>query len=77
MARRRPLPTSATGGRDRGKNPQGPQRKSISKNRVARHDYEIGETWEAGIELTETEVKGIRERPCQIRDSWSRCCAKR
>ena len=70
MARRRPQPTSATGGRDRGKNSQGPQKRSISKNRVARHDYEIGETWEAGIELTGTEVKSIRERPCQIRDSF-------
>lgn len=48
----------------------GRQKKTISKNRVARHDYEIGETWEAGIELTGTEVKSIRERPCQISDSF-------
>ena len=48
----------------------GRQKRTISKNRVARHDYEIGETWEAGIELTGTEVKSIRERPCQITDSF-------
>lgn len=45
-------------------------KKSISKNRRAHHDYEIGETWEAGIELTGTEVKSIRERACQISDSF-------
>lgn len=51
---------------------KGPERdkKTISRNRTARHDYEIGETWEAGIELTGTEVKSIRERPCQITDSF-------
>ncbi len=47
-----------------------PGKKTISKNRSARHDYEIGETWEAGIELTGTEVKSIRERACQISDSF-------
>lgn len=45
-------------------------KKSISRNRSAHHDYEIGETWEAGIELTGTEVKSIRERACQISDSF-------
>ena len=53
----------------RGKGPER-DKKTISRNRTARHDYEIGETWEAGIELTGTEVKSIRERPCQIRDSF-------
>lgn len=48
----------------------GRQKRTISKNRVAWHDYEIGETWEAGIELTGTEVKSIRERACQISDSF-------
>lgn len=48
----------------------GRQKRTISRNRVARHDYEIGETWEAGIELTGTEVKSIRERPCQISDAF-------
>lgn len=53
----------------RGKGPER-DKKTISRNRTARHDYEIGETWEAGIELTGTEVKSIRERPCQITDSF-------
>lgn len=49
---------------------QGPKRKTIARNRSARHNYDIGETFEAGIVLTGSEVKGIRERPCQITDSF-------
>jgi SsrA-binding protein len=44
--------------------------KLISKNRTARHNYEIDETWEAGIELTGTEVRSLRERPAQITDAY-------
>lgn len=45
-------------------------KRTIAKNRSAHFDYEITETWEAGIELTGTEVKSIRERACQISDSF-------
>jgi SsrA-binding protein len=45
-------------------------KKTISRNRVARHDYLIEDTWEAGIELTGSEVKSLRERPAQISDSF-------
>lgn len=45
-------------------------KKAISRNRVARHDYLIEDTWEAGIELTGSEVKSLRERPAQISDSF-------
>ncbi|WP_068540135.1 SsrA-binding protein SmpB [Olegusella massiliensis] len=44
--------------------------KLISRNRSARHEYEIEETWEVGIELTGTEVRSLRERACQISDSY-------
>lgn len=44
--------------------------KVIAKNRVARHDYDISDTWEAGIQLTGAEVKSIREHPCKISDSF-------
>ena len=46
------------------------QIKVIARNRTARHDYEIGETWEAGIELAGSEVKSLRERPSQITDTY-------
>ena len=36
--------------------------KVISKNRAARHNYAIDETFEAGIELTGAEVKSLRDR---------------
>lgn len=45
-------------------------KKTIARNRTARHDYEITETFEAGVVLTGTEVKSLRERACQITDSF-------
>lgn len=42
------------------------ERKLISKNRSAHHEYFIDETFECGIKLSGTEVKSIRERACQI-----------
>ena len=47
-----------------------PQKKSIARNRSARHEYFIDETFEAGIELTGTEVKSLRERASQITDAF-------
>ncbi len=45
-------------------------RKKIARNRAANHAYFIDETWEAGIVLTGTEVRSLRERGCQITDSY-------
>lgn len=47
-----------------------PAIKVIAKNRTAHHDYFIDETFEAGIVLTGTEVRSLRERNCQITDSF-------
>ncbi len=33
----------------------------IARNKRARHDYEILDTWEAGLVLTGTEVKALRD----------------
>ena len=44
--------------------------KTIAKNRSARHEYFIDETYEAGIELRGTEVRSLRERACQITDAF-------
>jgi SsrA-binding protein len=46
------------------------EKKTIARNRKAHHDYEIGETYEAGVVLTGTEVRSLRELPCQISDSF-------
>ena len=40
------------------------------QNRKARHDYEILESFEAGIELKGTEVKSIRQGQMQLKDSY-------
>ena len=42
----------------------------IQENRSARHDYHIIETFEAGLVLTGSEVKAIRERTVQLKDSY-------
>jgi SsrA-binding protein len=43
---------------------------SVARNRRARFDYEIIETWEAGIALTGTEVKSLRNGKAQITDAY-------
>ena len=45
--------------------------KLISDNRQARHLYEILETYEAGIQLTGTEVKSIRAGKVNLRDGYA------
>lgn len=44
--------------------------KTIAENRKARHEYFILESYEAGIELTGTEVKSIRDGGLNLKDSW-------
>lgn len=43
----------------------------IAKNKKAFHDYEILERFEAGVLLQGTEVKAIRERRVNLRDSYA------
>ncbi|MEW6319680.1 MAG: SsrA-binding protein SmpB [Acidobacteriota bacterium] len=44
----------------------------IADNRKASHDYHFLETFEAGIALLGTEVKGIREGRANLRDAFAR-----
>jgi SsrA-binding protein len=44
----------------------------IAENRKAFFDYHVLETFEAGIALLGTEVKGIREGRANLRDSFAR-----
>lgn len=46
--------------------------KVIAENRKARHDYHIEEVLEAGIVLQGTEVKSIRARRVNLKDSYAR-----
>ena len=44
----------------------------MASNRKARHDYEILETYEAGLVLRGTEVKSLREGKANFKDSYAR-----
>lgn len=44
--------------------------KSIAKNKKAFHDYFVEERYEAGIELTGTEVKSIRMGNVNLKDAF-------
>jgi SsrA-binding protein len=44
--------------------------KIIAKNRKARHEFEILETWEAGLVLMGTEVKALRNGRVSMGDSY-------
>jgi len=43
---------------------------SIARNKRARFDYEILDTWEAGLVLTGTEVKSLRDGRANISDAY-------
>ena len=45
-------------------------KKRLAENRLARHQYEILETLETGIELLGTEVKSIRAGKANLRDGF-------
>ena len=44
---------------------------TITVNRVARHEYFVLETYEAGIELFGTEIKSIRNGSVNLKESWA------
>ncbi|NLM96400.1 MAG: SsrA-binding protein SmpB [Halanaerobiaceae bacterium] len=43
----------------------------IARNRKARHDFHIEETYEAGIVLKGTEIKSIRQGKVNLKDSFA------
>ncbi|MEN6374460.1 MAG: SsrA-binding protein SmpB [Smithella sp.] len=44
--------------------------KLIASNKTARINYEIGDTYEAGLVLTGTEVKALRSGKANLKDSY-------
>jgi SsrA-binding protein len=48
----------------------GDAHQTIARNKRARFDYEIVESWEAGIMLTGTEVKSLRAGRATINDAY-------
>ena len=48
-----------------------PNYKVVAENRRARHDYEIGEVFEAGLMLTGPEVKSLRTGKATVAESYA------
>jgi SsrA-binding protein len=65
-ARRRHA-AAAAGAKERGR----AERMVIARNRRARHDYHIEDVVEAGLVLTGTEVKSLREGKAQLKDAYA------
>lgn len=54
-------------------NPEGrEERQTVARNPKATHDYHILETWEAGLVLTGTEVKSLRNGKASIKEAYAR-----
>lgn len=48
-----------------------PPTTSVARNKRARHDYHILETWEAGVVLSGTEVKSLRQGKASLTDAYA------
>ena len=48
-----------------------PNSKTVAENRKARFSYEVLDTYEAGLALTGTEVKSLREGKANIQESYA------
>jgi SsrA-binding protein len=48
------------------------QKKIIANNKKARHDYFIEEVYEAGMVLTGTEIKSIRQGKVNLKESFAK-----
>ena len=44
--------------------------KLVAQNKKARHDYTIDDVFEAGLVLTGTEVKSLRQGRCSLTDAY-------
>lgn len=47
------------------------QDSTVARNRKARHEYEVLETFEAGLVLRGTEVKSVREGNVNLQDGYA------
>ncbi len=49
-----------------------PPRRSVAVNKKARHEFEILETYEAGLVLRGTEVKSLRQGQISLEEAWAK-----
>ena len=50
---------------------RGGRSKLVAQNKKARHDYSIEDVFEAGLVLTGTEVKSLRQGRCSLADAYA------
>jgi SsrA-binding protein len=50
---------------------RGGRNKLVAQNKKARHDYSVEDTVEAGLVLTGTEVKSLRQGRCSLTDAYA------
>ncbi len=50
---------------------RGGRNKMVAQNKKARHDYSIEDVVEAGVVLTGTEVKSLRQGRCSLTDAYA------
>jgi len=50
---------------------RGGKNKLVAQNKKARHDYSIEDVFEAGMVLTGTEVKSLRQGRCSLTDAYA------
>jgi SsrA-binding protein len=55
----------------KGEGGKGQARRVVAQNKKARHDYHIDDTYEAGLVLTGTEVKSLREGRASLVDGYA------
>lgn len=46
------------------------KQKTVAENRKVRHEYELFDKYEAGLELKGTEIKSVRAGKIQLKDSY-------
>jgi SsrA-binding protein len=51
--------------------PVSDEKKVIARNKRARHDYHVEDTWECGLVLVGSEVKSLREGKVVISDAYA------
>jgi len=68
-AQRAPVPKP---GNRSTRNSPGSEGRRVAQNRRARHEYDILETFEAGLELKGGEVKSLRAGQVSLQDSYAR-----
>jgi SsrA-binding protein len=51
--------------------PRKPEHADVATNRQARFKYQLLDRWEAGIELQGSEVKSLRDRKANLKDSYA------